>query len=193
MDKNFNQGPHTEVDGKLEDIQNLKEIQKVLDREQQAMKEKLEDFFLQFEGNQDKSVKEQSQDLLDFLDQNDLQENFGPQVSKLKDMQEKVDQHEQQINNLEERVDHLEQNHPGRWTGLHILFNCTFTFFLMQNYCQIQIRCFLTTPRSTRIIFMSLPVNIIGPTLNLQRSQNLTVTNPSSIHSKYQYQEIIHK
>lgn len=113
MDKNFSQAPLCEIDGKLEDLQNLKEIQKVLDREQQAMKDKLEDFFLQFEGNQDKCVKEQSQDLLDFLDQNNLQENFGPQVSKLKEMQEKVDQHEQKISNLTERVDHLEQKKPG--------------------------------------------------------------------------------
>lgn len=111
MDKNFNQGLQCEVDGKLED---MKEIQKVLDREQQAMKEKLEDFFMLFQGKYDKSVKEQSQDLLDFLDQNkDLQENFGAQVNKLKEMQEKVDEHEQQINTLKVRVDHLEQKKPG--------------------------------------------------------------------------------
>ncbi|XP_056596495.1 uncharacterized protein si:ch211-91p5.3 isoform X2 [Triplophysa dalaica] len=113
LDKNFSQAPPCEVDGRTHsDIQNLKEIQKVLDREQQAMKDKLEEFFLQFEGNQDKCVKEQSQDLLDFLDQNNLQENFGPQVSKLKEMQEKVDQHEQKISHLTERVDHLEQKKP---------------------------------------------------------------------------------
>ncbi|XP_065148111.1 uncharacterized protein [Paramisgurnus dabryanus] len=110
LDKNFSQDSQCEVDGKQDDIENLKEIQKVLDREQQAMKEKLEGFLLHFEGNNEESVKEQSQDFLDFLDQNkDLLENLAPQVNKLKEMQEKVDQHEHQLTDLNDRVDYLEQ------------------------------------------------------------------------------------
>ncbi|XP_051546388.1 uncharacterized protein si:ch211-91p5.3 [Myxocyprinus asiaticus] len=113
LDKNFCQTSQNEVDGKQEDIQSMKDIQKVLDREQQAMKEKIEDILFRFEGNPDKTAKEEPQgmnNLLDFLDQNkDLLENLGPQVTKLKEMQDKVDQHDQQITNLTDRVDQLEQ------------------------------------------------------------------------------------
>ncbi|XP_051978470.1 uncharacterized protein LOC127640108 [Xyrauchen texanus] len=113
LDKNFSHTTQNEVDGKLEDIQNVLEIQKVLDHEQEAMKEKIEDILLRFEGNQEKATKEEPQgmnNILEFLDQNkDLLENLGPQVTKLKEMQDKVDQHDQQITNLTVRVDQLEE------------------------------------------------------------------------------------
>ncbi|XP_016115464.1 uncharacterized protein [Sinocyclocheilus grahami] len=108
LDKNFNQAP-CEVDGQLKDLQTMKDFQKVLDREQQAIKDRIEDFFSRFEGNQDENVKDMKS-LLDFLDQNkDLLENLGPEVNKLKEMQAKVDQHEEQISNLTGRVDQLEK------------------------------------------------------------------------------------
>uniref|UniRef100_A0A9J8BNW7 Si:ch211-91p5.3 n=1 Tax=Cyprinus carpio carpio TaxID=630221 RepID=A0A9J8BNW7_CYPCA len=108
LDKNFNQAP-CEVDGQLEDLQTMKDFQKVLDREQQAIKDRIEDFFSRFEGNQDENVKDMKS-LMDFLDQNkDLLENLGPEVDKLKEMKAKVDEHEEQINNLTGRVDQLEK------------------------------------------------------------------------------------
>ncbi|XP_016303922.1 uncharacterized protein LOC107659483 isoform X1 [Sinocyclocheilus anshuiensis] len=112
LDKNFNQAPCA-VDGQQEDLQTVKDRQNVLDREQQAMKDRIEDFISRLEGNQDENVKEKPQDmksLLDFLDQNkDLLENLGPEVDKLKEMQAKVDQHEEQISHLTGRVDQLEK------------------------------------------------------------------------------------
>ncbi|XP_026058613.1 uncharacterized protein LOC113043438 [Carassius auratus] len=112
LDKNFNQGP-CEVDGQQEDLQTVKDRQNVLDREQQAMKDRIEDFISRLEGNRDENANEKPQDmksLLDFLDQNkDLLENLGPEVDKLKEMQEKVDQHEEQISQLTGRVDTLEK------------------------------------------------------------------------------------
>ncbi|XP_016145756.1 uncharacterized protein [Sinocyclocheilus grahami] len=108
LDKNFNQAP-CEVDGQQEDLQTVKDRQNVLNREQQAMKDRIEDFISRLEGNQDENVKDMKS-LLDFLDQNkDLLENLGPEVDKLKEMQAKVDQHEEQINHLTGRVDQLEK------------------------------------------------------------------------------------
>ncbi|KAL1247641.1 hypothetical protein QQF64_023017 [Cirrhinus molitorella] len=112
LDKNFNQSL-CEVDGQFEDLQTVKDRQKVLDREQQAMKDRIEDLISRFEGNQDETVKEKPQDMksfLDFLDQNkDLVDNLGPEINKLKEMQAKVDQHDEQINSLTGRVDQLEK------------------------------------------------------------------------------------
>ncbi|XP_051548128.1 uncharacterized protein LOC127437325 [Myxocyprinus asiaticus] len=136
LDKNFSHTTQNEVDGKLEDIRSMKEIQKVLDREQEAMKEKIEDILLRFEGNQEEATKEEPQgmnNLLDFLDQNkDLLENLGPQVTKLKEMQDKVDQHDQQITNLTVRVDQLEEvtkdpmcsDKPPRYKNHLLEFSC---------------------------------------------------------------------
>ncbi|XP_067293335.1 uncharacterized protein [Pseudorasbora parva] len=108
LDKNFNKAP-CEVDGQKVDFQTMK----VLDREQQALKERIEDFITRFDGNQDENAKEEPQDmksLLDFLDQNkDLLVNLGPEVDKLKEMQAKVDQHEKIITNLDDRVKNLEK------------------------------------------------------------------------------------
>uniref|UniRef100_A0A8C1VG48 Si:ch211-91p5.3 n=1 Tax=Cyprinus carpio TaxID=7962 RepID=A0A8C1VG48_CYPCA len=112
LDRNFNQAP-CEVDGQQEDLQTVKDRQNVLNREQQAMKDRIEDFISRLEGNRDENVNEKPQDmksLLEFLDQNkDLLENLGPEVDKLKEMQAKVDQHEEQISHLTGRVDHLEK------------------------------------------------------------------------------------
>uniref|UniRef100_A0A8C1CII3 Si:ch211-91p5.3 n=1 Tax=Cyprinus carpio carpio TaxID=630221 RepID=A0A8C1CII3_CYPCA len=112
LDRNFNQAP-CEVDGQQEDLQTVKDRQNVLNREQQAMKDRIEDFISRLEGNRDENVNEKTQDmksLLEFLDQNkDLLENLGPEVDKLKEMQAKVDQHEEQISHLTGRVDHLEK------------------------------------------------------------------------------------
>ncbi|XP_059401881.1 uncharacterized protein LOC132133156 isoform X3 [Carassius carassius] len=108
LDKNFNQAP-CEVDGQLEDLQTMKDFQTVLDREQQAIKDRIEDFFSRFEGNQDENVKDMKS-LMDFLDQNkDLLENLGPEIKKLKEMQQKLEQHEEQIDELKGRVDELEK------------------------------------------------------------------------------------
>ncbi|XDV52801.1 hypothetical protein PO909_021461 [Leuciscus waleckii] len=108
LDRNFNAAP-CEVDGQQVDLQTIE----VLDREQQALKDRIEDFISRFEGNQEENVEEKPQDmkgLLDFLDQNeDLLKDLGPQVHKLKEMQAKVDQHEKQIHNLADRVENLEK------------------------------------------------------------------------------------
>ncbi|KAI2648289.1 hypothetical protein H4Q32_018347 [Labeo rohita] len=109
LDKNFNKSL-CEVDGQQQDLQAIKDLQKVLDREQQAMKDRIEDIVSRFEGYQEENVKEKPQDmksLLDFLDQNkDLMETLGPEVNKLKEMQERV---EEKINKLTGRVDQLEK------------------------------------------------------------------------------------
>ncbi|XP_077067156.1 uncharacterized protein LOC143720998 [Siphateles boraxobius] len=108
LDKNFNVAP-CEVDGQQVNLQTMK----VLEQEQQALKERIEDFISRFEENQDENVEENPQDmksLLDFLDQNkDLLVNLGPEVNKLKEMQTKVDQHEKEIHNLADRVESLEK------------------------------------------------------------------------------------
>lgn len=52
MDRNFNEAP-CEVDGQQVDLQTMK----VLDREQQALKDRIEDFISRFEGNQDENVE----------------------------------------------------------------------------------------------------------------------------------------
>lgn len=60
MDKNFIEAP-CEVDGLQVDLQTME----VLNREQQALKDRIEDFIARFEGNQDengevsKGVKDQ--------------------------------------------------------------------------------------------------------------------------------------
>lgn len=140
MDKNFNKSL-CEVDGQQQDLQAIKDLQKVLDREQQAMKDRIEDIVSRFEGYQEENVKvstvdltlnschvlnhicsktwfyvkEKPQDmksLLDFLDQNkDLMETLGPEVNKLKEMQERV---EEKINKLTGRVDQLEKVKHGK-------------------------------------------------------------------------------
>lgn len=108
LDKNFNQ---TEVDGQHKDLKTMVDFQEVLNREQQALKDRIEYLITHFEGNLDKN--ENSPDmttLMEFLHQNkDLLENLGPEVYKLKGMQTKLNQHEKQINNLTNRVDQLEK------------------------------------------------------------------------------------
>lgn len=53
MDKNFNQ---TEVDGQHKDLKTMVDFQEVLNREQQALKDRIEYLITHFEGNLDKNV-----------------------------------------------------------------------------------------------------------------------------------------
>ncbi|KAF5901393.1 uncharacterized protein DAT39_008886, partial [Clarias magur] len=86
---------------------------KLLDREQQALKEKIESLAQRYEEDQDAELKGELQGMKDFLDQNkDLLENLRPQVNRLNEIQEKVDKHEEDINQLADRVDRLEDVAP---------------------------------------------------------------------------------
>ncbi|XP_053333306.1 uncharacterized protein si:ch211-91p5.3 [Clarias gariepinus] len=84
------------------------ETLKLLDREQQAMKEKIEYLAQRCEEDQDAELKNELQGMKDFLDQNkDLLENLRPQVNRLNEIQEKVEKHEEDINKLANIVDRL--------------------------------------------------------------------------------------
>ncbi|KAF4075093.1 hypothetical protein AMELA_G00230700 [Ameiurus melas] len=86
---------------------------KLLDREQHALKEKIEFLAQCYEKDQDPVLKEELQGMKQFLDQNkDLLENLGPQVNRFNEIQEKVNKHEQDINKLSDRVDQLVNNVP---------------------------------------------------------------------------------
>ncbi|XP_056308369.1 uncharacterized protein CXorf38 homolog isoform X1 [Danio aesculapii] len=108
LDKNFNQ---TEVDGQHKDLKTVGDFQEVLNREQQALKDRIDYLITHFKGNFDKNENPQDMTtLMEFLHQNkDLLENLGPEVDKLKGMQTKLNQHEKQINNLTNRVGQLEK------------------------------------------------------------------------------------
>ncbi|KAI4877120.1 hypothetical protein NFI96_026477 [Prochilodus magdalenae] len=91
-------------DGKKDNLE-------LLDREQQALKEKIEFLTQRYEANQHAEIKEEVQGMKNFLDQNkDVLENLRPQVDKLNVIQEMVDKHELQIDNLSNRVDNLEKD-----------------------------------------------------------------------------------
>ncbi|XP_060754703.1 uncharacterized protein si:ch211-91p5.3 isoform X2 [Neoarius graeffei] len=97
---------------------------KLLDREQAALKEKIELLAQCFEEDQDTELKlqEEMQGMKNFLDQNkDLLENLGPQVNRLKEIQEKVNKHEQDINKLSNRVDRLESDVPDQVFSCDVL------------------------------------------------------------------------
>ncbi|XP_062866709.1 uncharacterized protein CXorf38 homolog [Trichomycterus rosablanca] len=86
---------------------------KLLDREQAALKEKLEFLTKRFEEDNPTEFKEELLGLKTFVDQNkDLLENLGPQISQINVLQEKVDEHEQKITDLKDRVDQLEKDIP---------------------------------------------------------------------------------
>ncbi|MCJ8747879.1 hypothetical protein PDJAM_G00158520 [Pangasius djambal] len=88
---------------------------KLLDREQHALKMKIESLAQCYEEDHDieRKLQEELQGMKDFLDQNkDLLENLGPQVNRLNEIQEKVNKHEQDISKLSNRVDRLEDVAP---------------------------------------------------------------------------------
>ncbi|KAL6481516.1 hypothetical protein MHYP_G00095960 [Metynnis hypsauchen] len=83
---------------------------KLLDREQQALKEKIEFLAQRYEADQQIEIKEELQGMKNFLDQNkDLLESLRPQVNRLNEIQETVEKHEFQIDNLNNRVENLEK------------------------------------------------------------------------------------
>ncbi|KAF7689616.1 uncharacterized protein LOC124378015 isoform X2 [Silurus meridionalis] len=89
------------------------ETLKLLDKEQHALKEKIEFLTKCYEEDQGTEIKEELRGVRNFLDQNkDLLENLGPQIQRLNEIQEKVNKHEQDINNLYDRVDQLESSAP---------------------------------------------------------------------------------
>uniref|UniRef100_A0AAR2JXR2 Uncharacterized protein n=1 Tax=Pygocentrus nattereri TaxID=42514 RepID=A0AAR2JXR2_PYGNA len=70
----------------------------LLEREQQALKEKIEFLAQRYDG------------MKNFLDQNkDLLESLRPQVNRLNEIQETVEKHEFQLDNLNNRVGNLEK------------------------------------------------------------------------------------
>ncbi|XP_017313397.1 uncharacterized protein si:ch211-91p5.3 isoform X2 [Ictalurus punctatus] len=86
---------------------------KLINREQHALKEKIEFLAQCYEKDQSKELKEELQGMKNFLDQNkDLLEKLGPQVNRFNEIQEKVDKHEQDISKLHNRVDQLENIVP---------------------------------------------------------------------------------
>ncbi|XP_076839203.1 uncharacterized protein CXorf38-like isoform X2 [Brachyhypopomus gauderio] len=84
---------------------------KLMNREHQALKEKIEFLAQHYEEQQNADLKKELQGMRNFLEQNkDLLENLGPHVNQLDEIQEKVNKHDQQIDNLEDRVDKLEKD-----------------------------------------------------------------------------------
>lgn len=108
LDQNFNK-PLCEVDGQQINVH----TRELLDRENQALKDKIKDIISSFEGNQEENVNGKLQDfkhIMDFLDQNkDLLENLGPEVNKLKEIQTKVDELDEEVSTLKVRMDQLEK------------------------------------------------------------------------------------
>uniref|UniRef100_A0A3B1JPY6 Uncharacterized LOC103024880 n=1 Tax=Astyanax mexicanus TaxID=7994 RepID=A0A3B1JPY6_ASTMX len=93
-------------DSKLDGNENIL----LLDREQQALKEKIESLTQRYEADQNEGNTEELQGMRNFLEQNkDLLENLKPQVERLNEIQEKVDEHEVKIVHLSGRVDDLEK------------------------------------------------------------------------------------
>ncbi|XP_066518294.1 uncharacterized protein si:ch211-91p5.3 [Hoplias malabaricus] len=83
---------------------------KLLDREQQALKEKIELLTQLYDTDQKTELKEELQGVKNFFDQNkDLLENLRPQVDQLNEIQKKVDKHELEIDNLSSRMEDLEK------------------------------------------------------------------------------------
>ncbi|XP_060716340.1 uncharacterized protein si:ch211-91p5.3 isoform X2 [Tachysurus vachellii] len=81
---------------------------KLLDREQHALKEKIEFLAQCYEDDQGTELKEELQGMKNFLEQNkDLLENLGPQMNRFNEIHEKVKEHEKEINKLNTQVDFL--------------------------------------------------------------------------------------
>ncbi|XP_027011908.2 uncharacterized protein si:ch211-91p5.3 isoform X2 [Tachysurus fulvidraco] len=95
-----------QVSERTEDSKN--ERLKLLDREQHALKEKIEFLAQCYEDDQSKELKKELQGMKNFLEQNkDLLENLGPQLNRLNEIHEKVKEHEKEINKLNTQVDFL--------------------------------------------------------------------------------------
>ncbi|XP_036413521.1 uncharacterized protein CXorf38-like [Colossoma macropomum] len=93
----------SQVDLKTENL-------KLLDREQQALKERIEFLAQRYKADQQTEIKGELQGIKNFLDQNkDLLESLRPQVTQLNEIQETVEKHEFQIDNLSNRVENLEK------------------------------------------------------------------------------------
>ncbi|KAL7852674.1 hypothetical protein SRHO_G00184590 [Serrasalmus rhombeus] len=96
--------------GQVSQVNFKTENLKLLDREQQALKEKIEFLAQRYEADQQIEIKEELQGMKNFLDQNkDLLESLRPQVNRLNEIQETVEKHEFQIDNLNNRVENLEK------------------------------------------------------------------------------------
>ncbi|XP_072512999.1 uncharacterized protein [Salminus brasiliensis] len=96
-------GQDSQTEGKAENIQ-------LLDREQQALKEKIVFLAQRYEADQHEDIKGEVLGMKHFLDQNkDLLENLRPQVNQLDEIQKRVNDHEIKIDQLEVRVDDLEK------------------------------------------------------------------------------------
>ncbi|KAL7845800.1 hypothetical protein AOLI_G00239920 [Acnodon oligacanthus] len=96
--------------GQASQVDVKKENLKLLDREQQALKEKIEFLAQRYEADQQIEIKDELQGMKNFLDQNkDLLESLKPQVNRLNEIQETVEKHEFQIDNLNNRVENLEK------------------------------------------------------------------------------------
>ncbi|TSK17834.1 hypothetical protein Baya_1214 [Bagarius yarrelli] len=92
-----------------------KESLKLLNREQNALREKIEFLAQCYENGQGTELKiqEELQGMKNFLERNkDLLENLGPQVRQLNEIQEKVNKHDQDIDKLNTRVNQLETGAP---------------------------------------------------------------------------------
>ncbi|XP_030634834.1 uncharacterized protein LOC115816002 [Chanos chanos] len=95
---------------KPDDVESMKELSKFLDKEQQALKEKIEFLAQRYEEDKEPGLKEELLGLKSFFDQNkDLLEKLKPQIDHLKQIEEKVEKHGQQISVLNNRVDQLER------------------------------------------------------------------------------------
>ncbi|KAK1802906.1 hypothetical protein P4O66_021441 [Electrophorus voltai] len=91
---------------------------KLINREHQALKEKIEFLAQHYEEEQHADLKKELQGMKGFLEQNkDLLENLGPYVNQLDEIQEKVNKHDHQIDNLKNRVDKLEETQDPVFIG----------------------------------------------------------------------------
>ncbi|KAJ8280731.1 hypothetical protein GJAV_G00058270 [Gymnothorax javanicus] len=115
LEKEINQLEEAElnimVEGKVNNrespVMNLLDKQKILDLEQQVMKEKIESLASRLEEGRELN-KEEYQRMKEFLDENkDLLEQLRPHMEKLKVIQEKLEQHDQQLTVLTVTVDEL--------------------------------------------------------------------------------------
>ncbi|XP_017565572.1 uncharacterized protein si:ch211-91p5.3 isoform X2 [Pygocentrus nattereri] len=96
--------------GQVSQVNFKTENLKLLEREQQALKEKIEFLAQRYDADQQIEIKEELQGMKNFLDQNkDLLESLRPQVNRLNEIQETVEKHEFQLDNLNNRVGNLEK------------------------------------------------------------------------------------
>ncbi|XP_064167463.1 uncharacterized protein LOC135241204 isoform X1 [Anguilla rostrata] len=96
-----------EEDTSRGDVTNLLNKQKILDLEQQVMKEKIEHLTSRLEDDKELN-NEEYLTMKEFLDQNkDLLKQLGPQMEKLNAIEVKVEEHDKQLTVLSETVDQI--------------------------------------------------------------------------------------